>query len=72
MQVGQIAIEKDSKKKSELMDDELDLLPIFTKTTNRTRIPSETLEHIDALKNIDQALSRSKNKVLSHGLWSVL
>ena len=60
MQVGQIAIEKDSKKKSELMDDELDLLPIFTKTTNRTRIPSETLEHIDALKNIDQALSRFK------------
>ena len=60
MQVGQIAIENDSKKKSELMDDELDLLPIFTKTTNRTRIPSETLEHIDALKNIDQALSRFK------------
>jgi sugar-specific transcriptional regulator TrmB len=60
MQVGQIAIEKDSKKKSELMDDELDLLPIFTKTTNRTRIPSETLEHIDALKNIDKALSRFK------------
>ncbi|RLI00584.1 hypothetical protein DRO31_08435 [Candidatus Bathyarchaeota archaeon] len=60
MQVGQIAIEKDSKKKSELMDDELDLLPIFTKTTNRTRIPSETLEHIDALKIIDQALSRFK------------
>ena len=60
MQVGQIAIENDAKKKSELMDDELDLLPIFTKTTNRTRIPSETLEHIDALKNIDQALSRFK------------
>ena len=60
MQVGQIAIENDSKKKSELMDDELDLLPIFTKETNRTRIPGETLEHIDALKNIDQALSRFK------------
>lgn len=60
MQVGQITIENDSKKKSELMDDELDLLPIFTKTTNRTRIPSETLEHIDALKSIDQALSKFK------------
>jgi len=60
MQVGQITIEKDSKKKSELMDDELDLLPIFTKSTSRTRIPSETLEHIDALKSIDQALSKFK------------
>ena len=60
MQVGQITLEKDSKKKSELMDDELDLLPIFTKSTSRTRIPSETLEHIDALKNIDQALSKFK------------
>lgn len=60
MQVGQITLEKDSKKKSELMDDELDLLPIFTKSTSRTRIPSETLEHIDALKSIDQALSKFK------------
>ena len=60
MQVGQIAIEKDSKKKSELMEDELDLLPVFTKETSRNRIPSETLEHIDALKSIDQALSKFK------------
>lgn len=58
MQVGQITIEKKSKKKSELMEDELDLLPIFTKSTSRNRIPSETLEHIDALKSIDQALSK--------------
>lgn len=42
------------------MEDELDLLPVFTKTTTRSRIPSETLEHIDALKSIDQALSRFK------------
>ena len=60
MQVGQITIEKESKKKSELMDDELDLLPIFTKSTSRNRISSDTLEHIDALKNIDQALSKFK------------
>jgi sugar-specific transcriptional regulator TrmB len=60
MQVGQIALEKDSKKKSELMDDELDLLPVFTKSTSRNRIPSETLEHIDALKSIDHALSKFK------------
>lgn len=60
MQVGQITIEKESKKKSELMEDELDLLPIFTKSTSRNRIPSETLEYIDALKSIDQALSKFK------------
>ncbi len=51
---------KKTLRKSELMDDELDLLPIFTKSTSRTRIPSETLEHIDALKSIDQALSKFK------------
>jgi sugar-specific transcriptional regulator TrmB len=60
MQVGQVALEKKSKKKSELMEDELDLLPIFTKLTGRNRIPSKTLEHIDALKSIDQALSKFK------------
>ncbi len=60
MQVGQITLEKESKKKSELMEDELDLLPIFTKSTSRNRIPSETLEHIDALKSIDQALGKFK------------
>ncbi|MBD3171123.1 MarR family transcriptional regulator [Candidatus Bathyarchaeota archaeon] len=60
MQVGQITLQKESKRKSELMEDELDLLPVFTKTTTRSRIPSETLEHIDALKSIDQALSRFK------------
>jgi sugar-specific transcriptional regulator TrmB len=60
MQVGQITIEKASKKKSELMEDELDLLPIFTKSTNRNRIPYETLEHIEALKSINQALSKFK------------
>ncbi len=60
MQVGQITIEKQSKKKSELMEDELDLLPVFTKSTSRNRIPSETLEHIDALKSIDKALGKFK------------
>jgi sugar-specific transcriptional regulator TrmB len=42
------------------MEDELDLLPVFTKSTSRNRIPSETLEHIDALKSIDKALSKFK------------
>ena len=55
MQVGQNAIEKNSKRKSELMEDELDLLPVFTKETSRNRIPSEALEHIDALKSIEKA-----------------
>jgi sugar-specific transcriptional regulator TrmB len=48
------------------MEDELDLLPVYTKETSRTRIPSEGMEHISALKSIDQALSRfklSKNEV---------
>lgn len=60
MQVGQLTLEKQSKKKSELMEDELDLLPVFTKSTSRNMIPSETLEHIDALKSIDKALSKFK------------
>jgi sugar-specific transcriptional regulator TrmB len=60
MQVGQLTTKKVSKKKSELMEDELDLLPIFTKSTNRNRISYETLEHLEALKSINQALSRFK------------
>jgi sugar-specific transcriptional regulator TrmB len=59
MQVGQI-LERETKKKSELMDDELDLLSVYTKSTSRNRISSETLEHIDALKSIDQALGKFK------------
>ncbi|HUV34525.1 MAG TPA: helix-turn-helix domain-containing protein [Candidatus Desulfaltia sp.] len=66
MQVGQLQLEKGEKKKTELMEDELDLLAVYTKETSRTRIPSEAMEHISALKSIDQALSRfklSKNEV---------
>ncbi len=67
MQVGQLQLEKqDNKKKTELMDDELELLPVYTKETSRTRLPSEAMEHISSLKTIDQALSRfklSKNEV---------
>jgi sugar-specific transcriptional regulator TrmB len=60
MQVGQSVIEKSIKKKSELMDTELDLLPLFTKTINRSRISPETLEHIEALKSINHALGKFK------------
>jgi sugar-specific transcriptional regulator TrmB len=66
MQVGQLQLEKQDKRKTELMDDELELLPVYTKETSRTRIPSDAMEHISALKSIDQALSRfklSKNEV---------
>jgi sugar-specific transcriptional regulator TrmB len=66
MQVGQLQLEKQDKKKTELMDDELELLPVYTKETSRTRLPSDAMEHIGALKSIDQALSRfklSKNEV---------
>jgi sugar-specific transcriptional regulator TrmB len=60
MQVGQAALDKKSKKKTELMEDELNLLPIFTKLSSRNRIPLKTLEHIDALKSINKALSKFK------------
>lgn len=66
MQVGQLQLEKQDKKKTELMDDELELLPVYTQETSRTRLPSEAMEHISSLKSIDQALSRfklSKNEV---------
>lgn len=66
MQVGQLQLEKGETKKTELMEDELELLSVYTKETSRTRIPSEAMQHISALKSIDQALSRfklSKNEV---------
>ncbi len=60
MQVGQQILEKRAKKKSELLDDELDLLPVYTKSTNRNSISSDELSHIEALKEVDQALSKFK------------
>ena len=66
MQVGQLQYENREKRKAELMEDELELLPVYTKETSRTRLPSEAIEHISALKSIDQALSKfklSKNEV---------
>ena len=60
MQVGQQILDKRAKKKSELHDDELDLLAVYTKSTNRTSISSDELSHIDALKEVDQALSKFK------------
>jgi len=66
IQVEQLKIEKIEKKKSDLMDDELELLPVYTRETSRSRIPSETIDHLKALKNINQALTKfklSKNEV---------
>jgi sugar-specific transcriptional regulator TrmB len=60
MQVGQQILEKRAKKKSELHDDELDLLPVYTKSTNRNSISIDELSHIDALKEVDQTLSKFK------------
>ena len=60
MAVGQLSLEKKSKKKSELKADELDLLAVYTKSTNRNSIKSDTLDHIGALKEVDQALSKFK------------
>lgn len=60
MQVGQQILEKRAKKKSELLDEELDLLPVYTKSTNRNLISIDELSHIEALKEVDQALSKFK------------
>lgn len=64
MQVGQLSLK--NKERHELEDDELDLLPVFTRSTTRTRIPAEAMDHINALKDIDSALSKfklSKNEI---------
>jgi sugar-specific transcriptional regulator TrmB len=64
LQVGQLSLK--NKERHELEDDELDLLPVFTRSTTRTRIPAEAMDHINALKDIDSALSKfklSKNEV---------
>ena len=64
MQVGQLSLK--NKERHELQDDELDLLPVFTRSTTRTRIPAEAMDHIKSLKDIDSALSKfklSKNEV---------
>lgn len=59
MQVGQLQIEN-GKRKSELLKEELELLPVYTQSTNRTSISQEAIDHIQALKNIDTALSKFK------------
>jgi len=59
MQVGELQFEN-GKRKSELMKDELELLPVYTQSTNRTSISQEAINHIQALKNIDTALSKFK------------
>jgi sugar-specific transcriptional regulator TrmB len=51
---------KNGKRKSELMKDELELLPVYTQSTNRASLTQEAIDHIQALKNIDQALSKFK------------
>jgi len=64
LQVGQLSLK--NKERHELQDDELDLLPVFTRSTTRTRIPAEVMDHINSLKHIDSALSKfklSKNEV---------
>ena len=59
MQVGELQFDN-GKRKSELMKDELELLPVYTQSTNRTSISQEAINHIQALKNIDTALSKFK------------
>ena len=66
MAVGQLDIERKSKKKSELMDDELDLLAVFTKTGNRNSFTPEEVDHIVALGEVEQAMGKfslNKNEI---------
>jgi len=66
MAVGQLGIERKSRKKSELMDDELDLLAVFTKTENRNSFTPEEVDHIGSLGEVEQAMgnfSLNKNEI---------
>ena len=66
MAVGQLDIERKSKKKSELMNDELDLLAVFTKTGNRNSFTPEEVDHIVALGEVEQAMGKfslNKNEI---------
>lgn len=66
MAVGQLNIERKSKKKSELMNDELDLLAVYTKSENKNAFTPDELDHIGSLVEVEQALSKfslNKNEI---------
>lgn len=67
MQVGQLeTYDKEEEERRSLEEDELDLLPVYTKARGRTRVTNEEVDHLRALKTIDSALTKfklSKNEI---------
>jgi sugar-specific transcriptional regulator TrmB len=58
MLVGQLDIERKSRKKSELMNDELDILAVYTRSENRNSFTPDELDHISSLVEVEQALGK--------------
>ena len=66
MAIRQIDVERKSKKKSELIDDELDLLAVFTITENRNSFTPEELDKISVIRKVEEAMgnfSLNKNEI---------
>lgn len=66
MAVEQLNIEKKSKKKSELITEELDILAVYTKSENKNSFTPEELDHIGSIVEVEQALSKfslNKNEI---------
>lgn len=63
MAVGQLDIKR---KKSELMNDEIDLLDVFTKSGDRNSFTPDEIKHIGSLVEVEQALKKfslNKNEI---------
>ncbi len=58
MLVGQLDIKRKSRKKSELMNDELDILAVYTRSENRNSFTPDELDHISSLVEVEQALGK--------------
>ena len=66
MATGQLDIERKSKKKRNLIKDELDLLAVFTKTENRNSFTPEELDKISSLRKVEETMgqfSLNKNEI---------
>ncbi len=63
MAVGQLDIKR---KKSELMDDELDLLAVYTRSGDKSSVTPDEIDHIGSLGEVEKALGKfslNKNEV---------
>lgn len=66
MTVEQLDIERKSRKKSELMNDELDLLAVYTKSGDKNSFTSDELDHIGSLVEVERELGKfslNKNEI---------